>query len=186
MSLFRQFSIKESRLTITAITLGVVVAIVTFTLQNGHAALVASDKLLAPSDRQAIKTQELPEISEDTSLQFFEQTSSGHHETKLTQNIKTPELMDEQGHMPTPSEIAAPDLALTYVQRLSEYPRVAELTDFSNIRIIQGEYCVAGNLLVICYNPKEDTFNTWNDIDPTPFFGPEVVLETPIAEGAED
>jgi hypothetical protein len=186
MSLFRQLSIKKYHRLVAALALAILAAIVTLTLQNGHAALLASDEVLAPSNRQAVKTKEFPEIPEDTSLQFFEQTSSGHHKTKLTQNMKTPELMDEQGPTPTPSELAAPDMALTYVQRLSEYPRVAELTDFSNIRIIQGEYCVAGDLLVICYNPKEDTFNTWNDIDPTPFFGPEVVLETSIAEGLED
>jgi hypothetical protein len=70
--------------------------------------------------------------------------------------------------------------------RLLSFPRVLESTDVSKVVIINGEYCVAGDMYVLCYNESEDTFNTWNDIDPTPFFGPEVVLETSIAEGLED
>lgn len=83
--------------------------------------------------------------------------------------------------IPTPSNVSP-----KVFKRLLSFPRALENTDVSKVVVINGEHCVAGDMYVLCYNESDDTFNTWNDIDPTPFFGPEVVLETPIAEGSED
>jgi hypothetical protein len=80
---------------------------------------------------------------------------------------------------PNPTQTFPADVPKRVIERLLEFPRIQELTDVSNIVVINGEYCVAGELKVVCYNETEDTFNIWDDFDPAPYFDPEWVSPTP-------
>ncbi len=79
------------------------------------------------------------------------------------------ETSDPLDLIPTPSNVST-----IVFKRLLSFPSVLENTEVSKVVFINGEYCVAGDMYVLCYNESDDTFNTWNDIDPTPFFGGEI------------
>ncbi len=104
-------------------------------------------------------------------------------ESKAQPSPVTRELISKVQLLETPTPKASPtspptsessklaDLVIAK-KALLRVPNVRAKYDINKIRVIHGEYCIAGKAKnVVCFNPKRQSFSFWSDFDPKPWFG---------------
>lgn len=147
-----------------ALGLGVLVlsGAINFALQSSYAQAGLKDSYSTPGASAEVPVPEEPRVALPTNEPVQLVAPLAVSPTPIPSFDETP------GPNPTPTfPVGIPNRV---IERLMEFPRIQELTDVSNIVTINGEYCVAGELKVICYNETEDTFNVWDDFDTNVYF----------------
>jgi hypothetical protein len=147
-----------------ALGLGVLVlpGAINFALQSSYAEAGLKDSYSTPAASAEVPVPEEPRVALPTNEPVQIVAPLAVSPNPMPSFDETPRPI------PTPTFPAG--IPIRVIERLMELPRIQELTDVSNIVTINGEYCVAGELKVICYNETEDTFNVWDDFDTNAYF----------------
>jgi len=148
-----------------------IAGVLNLALQSSFAEAGLGDSYSTPAASAGVAVSEKPRAGLPTQKPAEPDTPRAISPSPMTSQSTTPR--------PNPTQTFPADAPKRVIERLLEFPRIQELTDVSNIVVINGEYCVAGELKVVCYNETEDTFNIWDDFDPAPYFDPEWVSPTP-------